>query len=441
MRRHFAPFLFILLTSALSVVAWAEVPGPIKVSPNGRYFIDRTGKPFFWLGDTAWPLFTRYSSSQAEAYLKRRATQGFTVIHSTLIWGSGGGNHESPRPNPDGHLPWLNNDPATPNDAFFRHVDHLVDFANRQGLILALLPTSGGFVNDSKVINQGNARQYGRWVGTRYRNAPNIIWVNGGDRAAAGFEMEYRELARGLREGDQGAHLITFHPCGGRSSSQYFHTDDWLDFNMLQTWCDWHEIYPAVISDMQLSPVKPTVMCEGAYEDGPEYPTGPITPLIVRRQAWWSVMAGGSHTYGQNQMWRMQPEWERTLDSPGAAQVVLMKQILAGLKWWELIPDQSVFSTGVGSERTLNSAMRSATGDCVLVYLSSQCNVFLYMSKIAAKYAKATWIYPATGKRQEAGVFLSGNHNGKNFPDNRTELFSTPGHWEDAILLLEGVHE
>jgi len=32
-------------------------------------------------------------------------------------------------------------------------------------------------------------------------------------------------------------------------------------------------------------------------------------------------------------------------------------------------------------------------------------------------------------------------NNGKNFPDNRTELFSTPGHWEDAILLLEGAEE
>ena len=34
-----------------------DFAGPIKVSPNGRYFVDQKGAPFFWLGDTAWPLF------------------------------------------------------------------------------------------------------------------------------------------------------------------------------------------------------------------------------------------------------------------------------------------------------------------------------------------------------------------------------------------------
>ena len=33
-------------------------------------------------------------------------------------------------------------------------------------------------------------------------------------------------------------------------------------------------------------PAKPVVLGEAAYEDGPEYPLGPIDPLVVRRQAW-----------------------------------------------------------------------------------------------------------------------------------------------------------
>jgi hypothetical protein len=36
-------------------VARGGAPGPIKVSANGRYFVDREGKPFFWLGDTPRP--------------------------------------------------------------------------------------------------------------------------------------------------------------------------------------------------------------------------------------------------------------------------------------------------------------------------------------------------------------------------------------------------
>ena len=41
-------------------------------------------------------------------------------------------------------------------------------------------------------------------------------------------------MARGLRRGDAGEHLITFHPTGGSGSAEWFHEEDWLDFNMRQ---------------------------------------------------------------------------------------------------------------------------------------------------------------------------------------------------------------
>jgi hypothetical protein len=416
------------------------VNGPIRVSSDGRHFVDRDGRPFFWLGDTAWPLFAQYTKEQAEAYLANRSQKGFTVIQAVLAWGLGSGSEaQVPLANANGDKPWLNDDPATPNDAYFRHVDRVVEFANRKGLVLAMLPTWGYYVNDKPLFDARKARAYGRWLGARYKTAPNLIWVNGGDRIASGFEDVYRELARGLREGDAGTHLITYHPCGWRSSSQYFHADDWLDFDMIETWTEWAKIYPAVLADTLLTPRKPVVLGEGAYENGPEYPQGPITPLIVRRQAWWTVMAGGFHTYGQDQMWRIEPGWERTFDTPGAGHVAKMKEIVTALPWWEMVPDQGVFATGIGSERTLNTALRSYRNDRVLLYLSSQCTVTLHLDKIATKNGRATWIHPATGERKEAGTFLTGNHNGKTFPEARTQTFAVPGHWEDAVLLLEAV--
>jgi hypothetical protein len=30
---------------------------PVKVSENGRYFVDQKGQPVFWLGTTQWQLF------------------------------------------------------------------------------------------------------------------------------------------------------------------------------------------------------------------------------------------------------------------------------------------------------------------------------------------------------------------------------------------------
>lgn len=435
----------ILLTAGRA--AGAGVPGPIKVSPNGRYFVDRDGKPWLWLGDTAWPLLSRYSKGQAEAYLRNRGGKGFTVIQCVAAWVLPDGNEDTqnvpdstdePQPNPSGERPWLNGNPATPNDAYFNHIDALVDIANQQGLALAILPTWGYYVNQTHRVNMGNARAYGRWLGQRYKNAPNIIWVNGGDRVPVGYEAVYRELAHGLREGDGGAHLITYHICGWNSTSQFLSTEDWLDFNMIQTWTEWSKVYPAVAADRAMSPAKPVVLAEGAYENGPEYPQGPITPLLVRRQAWWSVMAGGFHTYGQNQMWRMGKNWDSTFDTPGAAHVAKMKEILSAWPWWELIPDQGLYASGASSEKTLNTAMRAPKGDFAVLYLSSQCRFFVHLHKLLTRNVKATWINPATGERREAGTYTTGNLNGQMFPSSEVRGFQTPGYWEDALLVLEG---
>jgi len=425
---------------SIATTAAAEVRGPIRVGKDGRHFVDQKSAPFFWLGDTAWPLFAQYSKTQAEAYLQNRSEKGFTVIQGVLAWGLGSGmEQKTPMANALGQKPWLNDDPSTPNPAYFEHVDQLVQFANQKGLVLAMLPTWGFYVKESPVVNMKNARAYGRWLGARYKSAPNVVWVNGGDRTPTGFEDVFRELARGLREGDGGAHLITYHPCGWRSSAQFFHAEDWLDFNMIETWTEWSKIYPAVVSDSLRAPRKPVVLGEGAYENGPEYPQGPITPLIVRRQAWWTVMAGGFHTYGQNQMWRMETDWDKSFDTPGADQVCLMKRIVTSLPWPDLVPDQGVFATGIGSERSLNAAMRSSEGKRVLVYLASPTTVFLHLDKIEAKNAKATWISPVTGERKDAGTYATGNLTGSTFPGSPTQFFKTPGFWEDAVLLLEGV--
>ena len=419
--------------------AYSLFSGPIRVSANGRDFVDAQGRPFFWLGDTAWPLFAQYTREDAEAYLENRARKGFTVIQGVLAWGGGTGfEARNPGANYAGDPPWLET-PAAPNEAYFRHVDYLVRFADERGLALAMLPTWGYYVNDVQVFNVENARAYGRWLGARYREAPNVIWVCGGDRIPTGYEDVYRAMARGLREGDAGAHLITFHPCGWHSSSQFFHTEDWLDFNMIQTWTEWAKIYPAVAADYGLTPVKPVVLGEPAYENGPEYPLGPITPLIVRREAWWAFMAGGYFTYGQDRMWRMGEGWTSTFDTPAAGHMSIFRQIATSRPWWTMVPDQGLFDAGVSCERTLNAARRAVDGSGALIYLSSQCHVRLHLDKILTPRVRATWVDPRTGEERDAGAYRTGNQNGKVFPDAQSQWFSVPGHWEDAVLILDGV--
>jgi hypothetical protein len=283
-------------------------------------------------------------------------------------------------------------------------------------------------VKQQKLFTETNVRAYGRWLGKRYRHVPNLIWVDGFDLKPNEYTELTRALAEGLREGDGGAHPITFHPGGGNSSS-YFHKDSWLAYNTIQTWSDYWRIHPLVVADYCRLPVKPVVLAEGAYEAGPEYPTRPITPLIIRKQAWWSVLAGGFHTYGHNDMWRKNPAWRAALDSPGALQMGVLKRLLASHEWWKLMPDQSVLDVA-GSGRDLDAAAVSTSGDFAVIYLSTRHSVKVDLGKVSASgQVRATWINPETGELSGQAVSASaGLHS-----------FTPALQSEDAVLLLEAV--
>jgi hypothetical protein len=417
-----------LLAGITYAMALAAAP---LLTPKGHYFV-RDGKPFFWLGDTAWTISTSYTPREAEEYLEHRARQGFTVINVMMVFTGGPGGVKPAQENVEGNAPFLNWNPATPNEAFFKNVDRVLAVARRKNLIVAIMPcggSSGAYVKKQKVFTQANVREYGRWLGRRYKEAPNLIWVNGFDLKSSEYVEITEALAAGLREGDGGEHLQTFHPGGGNSSS-YFQTEDWLSYNTIQTWSDYWRIHSLVLADYCRLPVKPVVLAEGAYEAGPEYPSRPITPLIVRKQAWWAYLGGGFHTYGHNDMWRKNPTWRESLDSPGARQMSILKQVLAARAWWTLVPDQSVIALGTGCDKNLNAAARSTHGDLAIVYLSTREPVSIDFGKItSAETVRATWVNPETGEFMAAGVF----------PNSGLRPFTPSLKSQDAVLLLEAL--
>src|SRR5260370_17422885 len=93
----------------------------LKVSSNGRYFVDQDGKPFFYLGDTAWLLFQRLDHKEVEEYLRDRAGKGFTVIQAYVLRGLDA-RHPDGTTSLIGEKPLIDRDPATPNEPFFKNV-------------------------------------------------------------------------------------------------------------------------------------------------------------------------------------------------------------------------------------------------------------------------------------------------------------------------------
>ena len=137
-----------------------------------------------------------------------------------------------------------------------------------------------------KAITLEKARAWAKWLATRYKDVPTIVWSMTPE-ARPEFVPILRELAAGLHEGDGGAHLITFKPDPRPYSSSFIHGEPWLDFNSMQTWKSVELIYPFITKDYNLKPVKPVLMAEGAYEHGSEYGFD-VTPLWIRRQAYYS---------------------------------------------------------------------------------------------------------------------------------------------------------
>src|SRR4051812_12855332 len=79
----------------------------IRVSTNKRFLVYEDGKPFFYLGDTAWELFHRLSLEEAATYMDDRKSKGFTVIQACVL-AEFDGLHT---PNAYQHTPLENDDP------------------------------------------------------------------------------------------------------------------------------------------------------------------------------------------------------------------------------------------------------------------------------------------------------------------------------------------
>jgi len=404
--------------------------GFLKVSENGRYFTkDET--PFFWLGDTIWPAPSMYSEEELEFYFSARQEQGFTVVHIMLPWASdGGGVIIKDADGNDDYLPfWLNNNPATPNEEYFKKVDRLIKIASRHYIIIVILACGGGcgtFVGQKKMITADNARAYAKWLAERYKDEQNIVWSNGFDEPPWLDEDVAREFAAGIREGDGGNHLMFYHPCGGYSSN-HFHGEEWLSANFIQTWGDYRSIQRMVLADYHRKPRKPAVHAEGAYEAGIEYPT-PITAHLVRRQAYDAYLSGGFHTYGHNDLWRKTPYWRDCLNSKGARSIKILKDIFASLEWWKLMPDQSLFDIWAPEA---HAASISEDRDFAVIYFAFRVELPICTGRVGnGGPVRAIWIDPEDG-RQVCESVVSG----------KVHTFSVPASCDDAVLILKGCRD
>jgi len=430
--------------------------GKLKVSENKRFLVHEDGTPFFYLGDTGWELFHRLNKDETEKYLENRRAKGFTVIQAVVLAELDGLN----TPNAEGNKPLIDNDPLKPNEKYFEHVDWVIKKAGEKGIYIGVLPTWGDKWNRKwgagpQIFNPENARAYGKLLGERYKNYPNIIWILGGDRPV---EIELHRqiinaMAEGLREGDGGAHLISFHPTGGNGSSQEFHNEPWLDFNMRQNGhsISFSERYYMTNDDYRLEPAKPVIDAEPVYEDHPinfnPDENGHSTAADVRRPLYWDLFSGAcGHTYGHHSVWQMwAPQrnpinrplmpWYEAIDQPGAGQMIYGRLLMESRPVLTRIPDNSIIVAdnvtsavpGTGSYRFV--ATRDQDGTFAMIYVPVGRKFTVRLDVIKGKEVVAWWYNPRNGEARQI----------EKYSNTGTQTFNTPTPGEnlDWILVLD----
>lgn len=433
----------VVLLLMLSVSAMAQ----LKVSEDHRFLTTTTGKSFFWLGDTAWELFHKLTREEADLYLKNRADKGFTVIQAVVLAELDGLN----KPNAYGDKPLINNNPAQPNEAYFKHVDYIVKKAEKLGLIIGMLPSWGDKWNKAwgvgpEVFSPENADVFGEYLGKRYKNNA-VIWIMGGDRDI--MDQTDRDIigamAKGLKKGDEGKHLMTFHPQGGKSSSDFFKNDSWIDFHMSQTGHSKEsKNYKFNLKNRALIPVKPHVDGEPRYEDHPNDfnpgTKGWMDDFDARQTAYWSMLSGAfGHTYGNHDIWQFfnghnpvswaRTNWKVALDQPGSMQVGLMRKLFERYHWQRLVPDQSIIAKDNPETVEYEVAAVSQDGNFLMAYLPYGRKTTVNTDKLKDKQLKASLFNPRDGSFLDLGAF---ENSGK-----KTIAPPSEGRGSDWVLVIE----
>jgi len=415
----------------------------LMVSPNRRYFVDQDGKPFFYLGDTIWLLFQRLNREEVDEILTDRANKGFTVIQSYVLRGLGV-EHPDGSKSLIGATPFIDRNPDQPNEAYFANVDHVVNRANELGLVMGLVTAKSWHVNEhpERVFNAENAYRYGKFLGKRYKDNA-VLWFVGGDSAPGKDEPVWVAMAKGLKDGSDGSQLVCYHGQGGTSSSQWFHTADWLDFNSIQSGHRWGTTNIGFVTkDYNLSPAKPTIDMEPAYENHPSGDNPRIDAHRVRADAYRAMLAGAAgHGYGALDLFYLYKDedgpfprngfqhWRKAMAYEGSTQVGLMRRLFELRPWYKLVPDQSIVAAGQGDELEGVQAARAADGSFAMAYLPLGRPVGIDMHKISGKKVKARWYDPRNGNWREIGEY----------PNTGVREFAAPamGDQYDWVLVLD----
>jgi len=418
---------------------------PLRTSDNGRFLTDQKGEPFLVVGDTAWSLIAQLSDAEIDRYLEDRQNRGFNSIIVNLI------EHKfstNPPKTLVGLAPFTKaGNFSTPNPAYFDFAHKVVEKANQRGIVVWLFPAylgygggDQGFFSEMKASGKESLRSYGRFVGKKFRDLPNIVWVMGGDfTPKQDDQWVVAEMAEGIQEEDA-MHLMTGHGSPKNAAVVAFGGQTWLTINSVYSYEK--TLFRPVQSEYKRRPIRPFVLIESTYEG--EHSS---TPDQIRRQAYWAMLGGAcGQFFGNNPMWHfdgpglypVETTWMQALDGTGSMDMTRLRDLFIGLPWHHLEPENNreVVTEGHGDGIATVLTARTADKRLSVSYIPSTSTESRKLTVDLTKFSgpiTARWYNPASGRWESA-------YDGS-LPNQGSHLFVTLGDngtgTNDWILALE----
>ena len=441
---------------------------PLKASRDGHSLVDQNNVAFRVQGDSAWDLLVTITASDVDTYLANRSAKGFNTLLVELVeharYAAG-----SPAPaNRAGNRPFLSKlggggytgggdlaDLSTPNDAYFAYVDTILAKIAAKNMVALLTPlyvgygapttqssANEGWSADMNANSAANCYKYGQYVGDRYRNQKNLIWVNGGDAFGLPAAMAscVQQVMQGIKDGK------------GSGGSAVLQTTQWSREHLSSDDASYpvplNSVYPSLATVASLcrsaygrSPVLPAYVIEACYEGGSCAPTR----AQLRQEGYRAALSCiGGYLFGNGPLWLFDSGWQAAMDAPGSLDWQRAGALLDGLGWSSLVPSNlgtlagTVLVTGGDDIASGGDVAAAASGATLLAYLPSTgtgTRTITVQMGVLGAYARGRWYNPTSGAYTDltGGAYTLANSG--------THAFTTPGNngtgTNDWVLVLD----
>jgi len=442
----------LVLAGFLFAPVWSSAAPPVyplKQSANGRYLVDQSNAPCLLIGESPQALIVNLTTNDAELFFTNRAAHGFNTAWVNLLCATYTGGRADAS-TIDGILPFTANVPSTssydltkPNEAYFARVDEMLNLAAQSGIQVLLDPAETGSFLSVMLDNGSNrCRAYGQYLGNRYRNFPNIIWLSGNDFQSwrtASDDAVVRAVAQGIQDTDTNHLQTTELDYVVSSSLDDTNWDAILGLNGTYTY---YPTYARLQQDYNRANFLPNYLIEANYEF--ESLQGPVTTApILRKQEYWTMTSGAAgQMYGNHYTWPFLSGWQNELDTPGAIQIDYLKAFFEAREWFNLVPDTNhvVVTAGYGTysdtgyvaDNNYLTDARTPDGSLVVIYTPVIRQFTVDMSELGGT-AAAHWFDPA------GGIYYG--ITGSPFTNSGTLNFTPPTNNADGdggwVLVLE----